>query len=118
MTLSGLSYDQKLALVALLELFAMSDGVVTEGEKREINKIVSEFGDDEYRELMNEADSRFDGVEMLKSSLETIKEKAAQELIYGIVMEEVMSAPATVHPPELLDWLKTEWNIEITDASE
>ena len=116
MTLSGLSYDQKLALVALLELFTMADGVVTEGEVSQINKIAEEFGDEEYRELMDEADNRFADVEMLKSSLETIKEQAAQELIFGILMEEVMTAPATVHSPELLDWLKDTWNIEVTEA--
>ena len=116
MTLSGLSYDQKLGLVALLELFAMSDGVVTEGEAKQINKIAEGLGDEEYRELMEEADSRFEDVGMLKSSLETIKERAARELIYGLVMEEVMSAPATTHSPELLDWLKAEWEIIVTEA--
>lgn len=116
MTLSGLSHDQKLGLVALLELFVMSDGVVTEGETKEINKIAGELGDEEYRELMNEADTQFDDVEMLKSWLQAIKERSARELIYGIVMEEVMSSPTTVHSPGLLDWLKGEWNITVTEA--
>ncbi len=116
MTLSGLSHDQKLGLVALLELFAMSDGVISEGESKQINKIAEELGDEEYRELMEETDSQFADIEMLKSWLEAIKERGACELIYGMVMEEVMSAPATVHRPELLDWLKTVWEIKVTEA--
>ena len=116
MTLTGLSHEQKLALVALLELFAMSDGVVSEGEVKQINRIAEGLGDEEYRELMNEADTHFEDVEMLKESLLTIKERAARELIYGILMEEVMSAPTTAHSPELLDWLKSEWDIEVTEA--
>ena len=115
MTLSGLSHDQKLGLVALLELFAMSDGVVSESETKQINKIVEGLGDEEYRKLMDEADTQFADVDMLKSWLEAIKERGARELIYGLVMEEVMNAPTTVHT-ELLDWLKSEWNIQVTDA--
>ena len=116
MTLSGLSHDQKLGLVALLELFAMSDGVVSESETKQISKIAEGLGDEEYRELMNEADSQFADVDMLKSWLEAIKERGARELIYGLVMEEVMNAPTTTHSPELLAWLKDEWEIQVTDA--
>jgi len=116
MTLSGLSHDQKLGLVALLELFAMSDGVVTEGETKQINKIVEGLGDAEYRELMDEADRQFVDVDMLKSWLESINERGARELIYGLVMEEVMNSPATTPIPELLDWLKSEWDIKVTNA--
>jgi len=116
MTLSGLSHDQKLGLVALLELFAMSDGVVSEGETKQINKIVKGLGDEKYRKLIDEADSKFTDVDMLKSWLESIKERGARELIYGLVMEEVMNAPATTPSPELLDWLKAEWDIKVTDA--
>jgi len=116
MTLSGLSHDQKLGLVALLELFAMSDGVVSESETKQINKIAEGLGDEEYRELMDEADTQFADVDMLKSWLGAIKERGARELIYGLVMEEVMSAPTTTQIPEMLDWLKDEWQIQVTDA--
>jgi len=116
MTISGLSYEQKLALVALLELFVMADGLVTEGEVKEINQIASELGDAEYRELMNEADARFKGIDNLKELLTTIRERAARELIYGLVLEEVMSAPSPTKVPEILDWLKAEWQIEVSEA--
>jgi len=31
-------------------------------------------------------------------------------------MEEVMSSPSTTHGPELLDWLKDEWGIKVSEA--
>jgi hypothetical protein len=117
MTISGLSYEQKLALVALLELFVMADGEVTEGEIKEINQIAEALGDEEYRELMNEADSRFKDIENLKELLKTIKERAARELIYGLLLEEVMTAPSPAKIPDILDWIKNEWQIEVTEAA-
>jgi hypothetical protein len=116
MTLSQLSHEQKVALVALLELFTMADGTVSEGEAAQINQIAEGLGDAQYRELLDESEQRFNDVEMLKASLLTIQERGARELIYGLLMEEVMNAPSTSHRPELLDWLKDEWSIEVKDA--
>ena len=116
MTISGLSHDEKLALVALLEVLAMADGVVEDTEIQQINRIAEELGDEEYRELLNEADERFKDIEMLKSSLTTIRERAARELIYGLLLEEVMTAPAPGSHTDLLDWLKKTWEIKVLEA--
>ncbi|MBT3192741.1 MAG: hypothetical protein HN341_09330 [Verrucomicrobia bacterium] len=116
MTLSQLSHEQKLALVALLELFTMADGTVSDGEAEQINQIAEELGDAEYRTLLDETETRFEDIEMLKESLLTIRERAARELIYGLLMEEVMNAPTTGHRPELLEWLKAEWAIEVKEG--
>ncbi len=116
MTLSQLSHEQKLALVALLELLTMSDGTVSDGEADQINLIAEELGDEVYRELLNESETRFSDVDMLKESLTTIHERAARELIYGLLMEEVINAPSASHRPELLDWLKAEWAIEVNES--
>jgi hypothetical protein len=116
MTLEHLSHEQKLALVALLELFTMADGSVSDAEAVNINKIAEALGVDAYRELLDEVETRFADVEMLKASLLTIKERAARELIYGVAMEEVMSTPSATPSPEILDWLRTEWEIDVTDA--
>ncbi len=116
MTLLQLDHEQKLALVAMLELFAMADGIVSDGEAAQINTIAEGLGDEAYRELLNEAEVRFADVDMLKSSLLTIKERGARELIYGLLMEEVMNSPAVGPSPELLDWLKDTWEIDVSDA--
>jgi hypothetical protein len=116
MTLLQLDHEQKLALVALMELFALADGSVSESEESQINQVADTLGDDAYRELLDEAESRFADIDMLKGLLLTIKERGARELIYGMVMEEVMSSPSPVQSPDLLDWLKDEWDIEVSDA--
>ncbi len=116
MTLTQLSHEQKLALVALLELFTMADGTVSDGEVAQINRIADGLGDEAYRELLDETAERFADVEMLKASLLTINERAARELIYGFVLEEVMSSPSTTPIPDLLEWLRGEWQIEVSDA--
>lgn len=72
MTLDGLSHDEKLVLVALVEAVAMSNGIVSEGEIRGIGKIVEEIGEDDYRKLMDEADTKFDNLDDLKGSLSSI----------------------------------------------
>ena len=113
MTISDLSHEQKLALVALLELFTMADGVVYENELKEINVVANALGDEEYRSLLEEAESHFSDVEMLKASLETIKEREAQELIFGLLLEDVMSAPGIPRSSAMLDWLKDTWKIEV-----
>jgi len=116
MTLTELAHEQRLALVPLVELYTMADGMVSDGEAAQINRIAEALGDTEYRELLDETEERFADVEMLKASLQTIQEKGARELIYGLVMEEVMSSPSTTHGPELLDWLKDEWGIKVSEA--
>jgi hypothetical protein len=116
MTLLQLDHEQKLALVALLELFTMADGVVSEGEAAQINKIAEGIGDEAYRDLLNVAEERFADVEMLKASLLTIKERGARELIYGLLMEEVMNSPAVSPSPALLDWLKEAWEVDVSEA--
>jgi len=116
MTLSQLSHEQKLALVALLELFTMADGRISDGEVAQINQIADGLGDTAYRELLDEAESRFGDVEMLKESLLTIKERGARELIYGLLMEEVMISPTSSPSPEILAWLKQAWSIEVSEV--
>ena len=116
MTLSQLDHEQKLALVALLELFTMADGMISEGEAAQINTIAEGLGDVAYRELLDEAETRFADVDMLKESLLTIKERGARELIYGLLLEEVMNSPAVSPSPELLEWLKDAWAIEVSEG--
>ena len=116
MTLTELSHEQKLALVALLELFTMADGTVSDGEAAKINQIAEALGDAEYRALLDESEEQFADVEMLKEALQAIHEQGARELIYGLAMEEVMNSPSTTPCPEILGWLRSEWDIQVSEA--
>ena len=112
MTLTDLSHDQQMALVALVEAVAMANGIVSEGELKGIGKIVEQLGEEQYRGLMTEADERFGSLDDLKNLLATIEDQSAREIIYGTVWEASVSDPDVNHTEtELLDWLKNAWQI-------
>lgn len=119
MELTELSDEQQIALVALLEAVANSDGLVSEGEEKEINQIAEIFGDDLYRSLLNEAERRFQDLDDLKRFLVTIKDQEARELIYGVVLEEAVLEPSMEHrKAELLGWLAELWHIRVETEDE
>jgi uncharacterized tellurite resistance protein B-like protein len=59
MELSDLGGDERLALVALLEVAVVADGSVSDEEVEEIRQVVKAFGEVEYRELVDEVSRRF-----------------------------------------------------------
>lgn len=118
MTIDKLSHDQKLALVALIELVTLSDGTISEGEEKQIGLISQKLGEESYRALLDETDSRFSSEADLKAFLETIVDRESREAIYGLVMEEVINSPSVVPQRDLLEWLESHWNVcsrEITN---
>jgi hypothetical protein len=114
MTLSELTHNQLLALVALIETVAESGDAVTDAEQDGIDTIVDELGEQTYRDLIEEADDRFGNEDDLKAFLEDITDRHARELIYGTVLDEAMAEP-TAHgrTGELLRWLAQAWNIAV-----
>ena len=116
MKISELTRKQQVALVAAMEIMAMSDGVIEETEQQTINRVVEELGDDTYRDLMNDADEILPDIEKLKSLMKEITDQDARETIYGIIMQEAMLSPTVNHiQTQVLDWLKENWNIVVEE---
>jgi hypothetical protein len=113
MELPDLNHEERLALVALLEQVVESEGAVSEAEVAKIERVVGAFGEEEYRRLVEEVDSRFTDEESLKTFLGGIGRQDARELIYGTVLET--AAEHTVNTPEsnVLDWLAKLWNVRV-----
>jgi hypothetical protein len=113
MELSDLQYDERLALVALVELIGEANTGVTEEESARIQEIVAAFGQDAYRELAAEADERFTDEDALRDYLREIGRPEARELIYGTALGVAIGD--TIQPGEsaLLDWLAEEWKIDV-----
>lgn len=113
MTISELSHEQRIALVALVKAIVMSNGDVTSGELSEIGQIVIKLGgDEEYRSLLNEADERFSDLDDLKIFLRTIEEEEARSVIFGTVWEESVADPNITHEEsELIEWVASIWDI-------
>ena len=116
MELADLTRHQQIALVALIEKIAMSDGTVVEGEQKEIAHLTEKLGEDNYRELLDEVDERIPDREELKKFLTTIDSQEVRNVIYGTAMEEVMLAPSTNHEQsDFLAWLKEKWAIQVQE---
>ncbi len=114
MTFNELGPDDRLALVALIKVVVLADGGVSEDEVAEIEDISEEFGEDEYRKLVDESDKRFKTEASLKKFLQTIENQDARELIYGVVLDAAMNEAIQGDEPALLQWLQKTWNVEVT----
>lgn len=112
-SISDLSRNEKIALVALMKAIALANQTITESEMGVIDRVASELGEEEYRLLLDEADNSFADLEDLKTALAGIDSKETRDIIYGTAWEESAADPLINHmESELLDWLKTTWNIE------
>lgn len=113
MDLKELTHDEKLALVALVEVVVASDTEVSEDEQRHIALLADAFGDEAYPALVDEVDERFADEEALKAFLTGISRQDARELIYGTVLDSALPDLIDRHESSLLGWLATEWGITV-----
>jgi uncharacterized membrane protein YebE (DUF533 family) len=117
MKISELTHEQQIALVGIIEAMAMSDGNIDEFEQKTIGQMATEFGDEAYRNLINEADEKYPTLEHLKLFLITITNQEARETIYGVAMQDAMLAPAINHLQSgMLEWLRDNWDITVEEA--
>lgn len=115
MTLSDLDHEQQVALAALAEAIALSDGEVTEREGDQLGRIARELGEDTYRALLDEAERAFPTVTQLKAFLLTIEDQPARELMYRTAMQEAFAEITFDNRDiDLLDWLARQWDIEVS----
>lgn len=111
--LKDLTEDERIALVALLELVVGADGYATDGEAKQIGAVVRALGKKAYQDAAEEADRRFQDTEALRRFLRTITRQEARELIYEAVLEAAL-ADVPVRPErEILDWLARIWDIKV-----
>ena len=111
MDLRDLNQDQRLALVALIEATAVADRRVSADEEDVLADIISELGDEPYRQLAQEVDNLFPNEDALKTFLVGVKGQEARELIYGTVLEMAIADVVTGHEAPLLAWLGKTWNV-------
>ncbi len=117
MTIAELSYDQKLGLVALMRYVIMSNSVVTEGEKTQIDVVADALGDEEYRQLLDDTTDRFADMAALQEYLSAITDQDARNIIFGTIWQESVADPDIKHSEsELLTWLGSAWGIEVESA--
>ena len=111
MELNQLTAEERVALVALLEVVIESNGRVSEDEADRIDAVVGAIGEDAYRQAAAEVDRRFAGEEELRAFLPAITRQDARDLIYGTALEAATSDTVDAHESHLLDWLAAVWQI-------
>lgn len=118
MELSDLSHDEQLALLGLVQFIGESNHQVTDEESDSIADIVQALGAAHYRKIATEADESFGDEAALRTFLEGVTRPEARELIYGTALEVALSDTMFEGESELLDWLASTWNIEVSVADE
>jgi len=113
MELSDLTHDERLALVALVEVIVSSDVSVSDEEQEQIVHIADALGDDAYQTLADEADERFPDEASLKAFLIGLQRQEARELVYGTALEAALPDVIDRHESSLLGWLATAWKISV-----
>lgn len=113
MELNDLSTDERVALVALIELVVEANAAVTEEESEAIDDIVDELGPDVYAETVEEVGKRFPDEDALRAFLQTITRQDARELVYGTVIDVAVGDAIRNHESNLLEWLGATWNVKV-----
>lgn len=111
--LKDLTDDERLALVALVQLAAEADSYVTQPEAQRLRGIIKAVGEKAYEAASDQADERFEDVEVLKAFLKTIDRQEARELIYGAVLDIALSDTRVGPEQEILAWLGRNWHVKV-----
>jgi hypothetical protein len=113
MELRELDHDERLALVALLELVLESDRRTVDGEVAELDKVIDALGREEWQQLIAEVDRRFPTEVELQAFLPSIVRQDARDLIYGTALDTAIEDAVDMFESQLLDWLAKLWNVRV-----
>jgi len=113
MELSDLTHEEKVALVALLEMVVAADGAVSGSELAQLDRVIAELGSDTYAALADEVDRRFPSEDELRPFLARLGRPEARELIYGAVLDAAIPGAVEVRESRVLDWLARAWGVTV-----
>lgn len=113
MELEDLNEQERLALVALLELIIDSDAEVGDEELEVLDTISNEIGDEVYEDTADEVDRRFKSEDDLRAFLPTLKRQEARELIFGTILNAALADCVSRYEGDLLSWLAGVWDIKV-----
>jgi uncharacterized tellurite resistance protein B-like protein len=113
MELGDLTHDERVALVALLELVVESDGAASDDELDVLQNVIDALGETAYAEAAAEADERFGDEAELKAFLPSITRQDARELIYGTVLDTALPDAIGRHESTMLDWVAKAWDVAV-----
>lgn len=113
MELQDLDHDERLALVALLEIVIDADAEVSDAELEILDEISEEIGEELYEDTADEVDRRFQDEEALRAFLPSITRQEAREVIFGTVLDAALVDAVNGAEGDLLTWLAKAWNVSV-----
>jgi len=111
--LGDLTRDERVALVALLEIVVDSASTLSEGEVDQVGEIVAALGEDVYQDAVAEVDRRLGDEDALKQFLTTVTRQEARERIYEALLEAALPDSLNKRESSLLEWLAREWQVSV-----
>jgi hypothetical protein len=113
MELTELNEDERIALVALLEMVVAADGEVSRDELTQIRRVIRELGEGAYRAAAAAADARFASDEAARAFFLKIERPEARALLYETALEAALAHGVAGAESELLTWLQKQWNVAV-----
>jgi len=111
--MTDLTRDERIALVALLEMVVDSATILTDGDVAQVNEIMAAVGEQQYQDAVAEVDRRFRDEAAVKQFLATITRQDARERIYAAVLEAALPDSINDREAALLEWLASEWHTSV-----
>ena len=109
--LEELTEEELITTIALLDLFAASDGVVAPAEQKVMAKFAKQIGTERYDELQTKLRDREVDEAGVRTLAEGISRPEARATIYGQVFDLAVQETIDPKESELLAWLEKIWEI-------
>ncbi len=113
MDLKDLNADERIALVALLEMIVAADQNVSYEEMAQIKRVMHGLGERAYREAVEAADARFDSDDAAYDGIASVERPEARELIYQTALEAAAAHGVAGRESELLTKLQRRWKLPV-----
>jgi len=107
------THEEKAALVGLVEFLIESDQSASTEELAQVRSLENILGSDDYRALALEVDKQVSGEDGLRKFLTTIKRQEVRELILEKAIEAAIPEGIRGRESSMLNWLKSEWGVDI-----
>jgi hypothetical protein len=88
------------------------DGQFSDAEQEALGEIALDFGEKRFWKVMEEAAQKVPDEGSIRAIALSVARQPVRELIYGLVLGVAMSDVIQSGESSLLEWLRTEWNID------
>jgi len=109
-----MSADEKKVLIGICKYIMSSDGMITEEEIDQLNRIAKDAGIDDYNELFDQVDREITSEEALQQKIDSLKNSPNLKKIirYSIQMSRIDSL-ITYDEIDILVYAADSWGIDL-----